>query len=371
MTTITTRQGTSIQLISERDLRSPVVQGEHVRAYCHIHGSDHQRSLSITRATGWGHCFNAACDVTVLVEEWNRPVAYRLLHGLSHESAAGRTASASLQAGPTFVQPLLLPPPKYIPSWQQEECAALHELDGDMRYALTATAAGKRYLRERGIPLAVAVTSGVGYLPPDLLNEAGRREHRQLLARWTNRVLFPLTSPDGTGYIGRSLWRWRPGMTETVHKRILEQRAGPRRWIKTNPSGWFGVEADQIPSTVLLVEGAFDRLTLLTAGFQPAEVIALVGTAAPMHWLFLHAKTVVLALDGDEGGRVGSMRLASQLTQWGIKVYSCFPAQDQWGKDWNERWQHLGERSVTAVKEIFSQATGSIELLSKQRRPAG
>src|SRR2546423_3104402 len=80
MTTITTRQGKQIEVISQRDLRSPAVCGAYIRAYCHIHGSDHQRSLSIQRSSGWGHCFNAACGAIVLVAEWNPSVAARLLH---------------------------------------------------------------------------------------------------------------------------------------------------------------------------------------------------------------------------------------------------------------------------------------------------
>ena len=79
MITITTHQGKAVEIVLESELCSPVDMGERVRAYCHIHGSDHQRSLSINKATGWGHCFNAVCGATVLVVEWNRALAKRLL----------------------------------------------------------------------------------------------------------------------------------------------------------------------------------------------------------------------------------------------------------------------------------------------------
>jgi ferredoxin-NADP reductase len=69
MHSTTTRQGIQVIVISQRELRSPVQSGEYIRVYCPIHGSDHQRSLSIRRTTGWGHCFNAACAATVLVED--------------------------------------------------------------------------------------------------------------------------------------------------------------------------------------------------------------------------------------------------------------------------------------------------------------
>src|SRR5438270_7535764 len=78
MITIHTHQGKAVEIVLQSELRSPVDMGERVRAYCHIHGSDHQRSLSINRATGWGHCFNAGCQARVLIESWNPTVAARL-----------------------------------------------------------------------------------------------------------------------------------------------------------------------------------------------------------------------------------------------------------------------------------------------------
>src|SRR5205807_9749912 len=80
MVTIITRQSRQIEIIFQSELCDPLNMGEYVRAYCHIHGSDHQRSLSINKETGWGHCFNAVCDATMLVAEWNRETAKRLIH---------------------------------------------------------------------------------------------------------------------------------------------------------------------------------------------------------------------------------------------------------------------------------------------------
>ncbi len=361
MITISTHQGKQVEIVLESELRAPMDRGAHVRAYCHIHGSDHQRSLSITKATGWGHCFNAACGATVLVAEWNRPVAKRLLHwyyrGLT--SAAMPTyqpPSMESRHRPYVVQPMLLPPPKSIPQWQQDELDALRALDEQMRRTLVDSKRARMYLHERGIPLRVALATGVGYLPSMLLNGPAMRKQRGLLRRWADRMIFPLNSPDGVGYIGRSLWHWQPGMNETTHKAVLERPGSPKRWIKTNPAGWFGVGFEQVSNTVLLVEGAFDRLTLLAAGFQQADIVALVGTAAPVDWFPTQVKTVVLALDGDDGGKEASSRLADQLTQVGLHVQLCPLSQDTWGKDWNERWQRLGQRSVAPVFEVFSEA---------------
>src|SRR5215467_11260778 len=156
MITITTPQGKRVEIVLERELRQPVDLGEHVRAYCHLHGSDHQRSLSINKVTGWGHCFNATCQATVLVAEWNRPVAQGLLH--SYYQGLTSAALPSYQAPhlpsrhrPFVVQPLLLPLPRTIPQWQQEELHALRALDMYMRRALADSQRAQMYLHERGI----------------------------------------------------------------------------------------------------------------------------------------------------------------------------------------------------------------------------
>src|SRR5713226_3623442 len=66
ITSQTTRQGKVIYLLSLGDLVDAVESGQRLRAYCPIHGGDHQRSLSIDSSTGWGFCH--CCHATVLVE---------------------------------------------------------------------------------------------------------------------------------------------------------------------------------------------------------------------------------------------------------------------------------------------------------------
>ncbi len=333
MITIITPQGKHIEIVLERELCQPVVMGEHVRAFCHLHGSDHQRSLSIKKMTGWGHCFNAACQATVLVAEWNRPLAQRLLH--------------------MYYQGLIS---TALPSYQQQELHILRALDEQIRWALAHSQRAQLYLHERGIPLKTALEAGVGYLPSTLFNRAEMRKEREVLRRWVDRLLFPLNSPYGRGYIGRSLWHWQPGMNETIHKALLERPGSPKRWIKTNPAGWYGVELEQLPDTIMLVEGAFDRLTLVAAGVPASQIVALVGTALQVEWLPAQVKTVVLALDGDAGGKEATSRLADQLAQAGLRVQVCPSGQTTWGKDWNELWQHLGHQSLAPVFEVLSES---------------
>ena len=149
---------------------------------------------------------------------------------------------------------------------------------------------------------------------------------------------------------------WQPGMNETIHKALLERPGSPRRWIKTNPAGWFGVELEQVPDTIMLVEGAFDRLTLVAAGLPASQIVALVGTAVQVEWLPAQVKTVVLALDGDDGGKEATGRLADQLAQAELRVQVCPLGQTTLGKDWNELWQHLGQQSLAPVFEVLSES---------------
>jgi len=251
-------------------------------------------------------------------------------------------------------QPVLLHPPKATPKWQQDELAALLSLDEQMRKALIHSQRAQAYLNERGIPLDVALATGVRYLPAAMINNLEAQKQRAILRRWEERILFPLASPAGKGYIGRSLWRWQPGMDENAHKSLLDQPRRPRRWIKTNPAGWFGVDSDQLSSSIILVEGAFDRLTLLMAGFDVPCVVALAGTAAPIDWFPPHIKSVVLAFDGDLGGQEATSRMEEQLVQAGIHVRLCLPPQDRWGKDWNERYRQLGPESLRPALEAYA-----------------
>src|SRR5947209_7981225 len=190
MVTIITSQGRRIEVIYQSELCDPLNMGEYVRAYCHIHGSDHQRSLSIHKETGWGHCFNAACEATVLVVEWNPSMAQRILqaHYWRGKPVPLRYTPPSPQRTPRACQPALLHAPPAPQKWQRDELAVLQALNRLMRLALVRSMRAQDYLHERGIPLEVALTAGVGYLPPAILDLPEAREHRELLRRWTERI---------------------------------------------------------------------------------------------------------------------------------------------------------------------------------------
>src|SRR5258708_25541347 len=99
ITSQTTRQGKVIHLLSPGDLVDAVESGGgggRLRAYCPIHGGDHQRSPSIYPETGWGFCH--CCHATLLVTSPRSP-----LLGGPAASPAPRHASNNI--------PPLPPPP--------------------------------------------------------------------------------------------------------------------------------------------------------------------------------------------------------------------------------------------------------------------
>ena len=363
----TTRRGKAIHRLSPGDLLDAVTSGGRLRACCPIHGGDHQRSLSIDRASGWGFCH--CCHATVLVEAISSVLAAaaRQSDGAEEQDAQSQAAVMRTSAEQRILAPSAGPhlapqacPITRIPDWQREEVAALTAALPLARQALAASRRVQRYLAERGLPVSVALATGVGYLSRAIWQELPTPAAQHLLKRWLGRILFPLHSPCGQGFIGRTLLLWEPGMDENAHKALLERPGAPRRWIKTNPAGWFGAEAlPQAGGSPILVEGGFDRLALLCAGMPAQSVIALVGTAARPTWLMQMAPQVtgvVLALDADNGGDGAMARLAAEFRLAGFVVRLCPPACDGWGKDWSERWRRLGPQSVWPLYEALAHS---------------
>src|SRR5947209_12871869 len=129
-----TAHGKAIHRLLAGDLIEVVESGERLRAYCPIHGGDHQRSLSIDRATGWGFCH--CCHATVLVEALSSSLV------LADKSHALRKRVCGGQH-----------PATTTPDWQRAEVAALQAALPWMREALASSWRAESHLDERGIPL--------------------------------------------------------------------------------------------------------------------------------------------------------------------------------------------------------------------------
>ena len=337
-----TANGDDIFIITWQDLEvfSQVQKtGAWYRTYCPIHGSDHQRSLSIKATTGFGHCFR--CLTNVFVADFDPQLALRLQQREQQETLPSRQPALAHSPTPLQKRPLN--------DWQAEEVQILSDLHAQGALHLDRTVAwnAQAYLEARHIPVQVAIALGVGYLER---GASERYEHR-FLQRWEDRLLFPLATPGlsqadpAQGFAGRLIWHWQSCVDEKAHQRYLEQHER-KRWIKTNPAGWFW-EPQHLPTAdpLIVVEGPFDRLAVLADGhFQAEEVVALVGTALQPHWLSGVPK-VLLALDADQGGKEASTRIEQQLRGKQILVEVCSP-QDDAGKDWSECYRNQGSRGL-------------------------
>ena len=358
-------------VISEHALLEPKEQGSWVRAFCHIHGGDHQRSLSISRASGFGQCH--MCHAQVVVQEWNPKAAGNI------QRSAGRVSEGRIFVrDPTYLA-RAAGAPKQAPTiekWQVEEVSFLRSLQESMQSRLTDERA-RDYLTGRGVQGDTALHLGVGYIPDVALT--GKYA---LLARWSDHIIFPVQSPTGgMQYVGRSLKLWLPGMDETEQKQRLEAREkayreqakaakdrGDRReekrlnaqaglyhrWCKTHCGGWFNFQALgaalEGSRHVLFCEGAFDALSLMEAGMN--HVVAIIGTALDVDWIPAKIAHVTLAFDGDESGILRSAHLREDLYEHGYDVMICHAPQDGRGKDWSERYRLHGRDGLAPLLAV-------------------
>ena len=209
------------------------------------------------------------------------------------------------------------------------------------------------YLEYRRIPLEIARTEGLMFLPRP--EGEGRSEGSKELFMWTGRLLAPTWCPQGRGYSGRMLGWWRPGMDENTHAQLLKRMKTPK-YIKTARAGWLWRPAE-VGRIVIMVEGLFDRLALLAAGFAPGDVIAVGTDSANLDWLPLQTRTIILAFDSDaeDEGKRNTRNLLVRLRMRGIRVIKGAPPKDGLGKDSSERWRVAGDDGVAYLKDIWRE----------------
>jgi hypothetical protein len=320
-------------IVHEADLVDPRQSGgKWIRAVCHIHGGDHQRSLSINATNGFGRCQN--CGAEIFVPELNPEGAMRAPKPITAERLLRPVAPKA----PTEIAPA---------PWQIDELEALTRLADRCRAHLDDVRP-RAYLDRRGIPYEVALSAGVGYVPDMTLSGP--------LSKWRDRLVFALGSPAGLGYAGRSLWGWAPGMDEDEHKAILDADGAPKRWRKTNPAGYFGYDQLGDAEIAVIVEGPVDALALLASGLFPeTPVLALVGTACRAEQAPASLRHVVVALDGDEVGATRSADLARELPIEGLVVATAIPPDDGGGKDWSARWRISRHAGLWPISEALDR----------------
>ena len=289
-------------------------EGGHVlRALCPFHGSDHQRSLRVTLASGRFVCF--ACGA------WGYLAEARQRWGEERQrQGALRRPAARPQRRPPA--PTVARPPVRRPAAPHAPAAARLDLAPQLAafQAALPGSRGEAYLRQRGIPLVLAQQLGVGYAAPGTWPHAARD--------WRGgRVVVPHTTPEGRliNLYGRAV-----GTAEQVPKtKRHDHLPGEKGYCNAT-----ALHAGAGPLWVC--EGAFDALALLAAGVP--RVVAIFGVQG---WRWAWAREVrelVFALDADAAGQQQWRALARQAALRGKRVAVLEPEAYGGHKDVNEAW---------------------------------
>jgi hypothetical protein len=188
------------------------------------------------------------------------------------------------------------------------------------------------YLQNRGISLATARQSGLGYVshyrfslhkpvsrPVVGTNSFPSAETAKPQLYYEGAVLFPLYDEVGlVNYYARGL---------NQRLRLHHIPSGPKGLFNPKvlrselfiPGDDSPSQSQQAQELLMVVEGGFDALTLLEAGYH--RVVALIGTSLLKPDWFRHQQAVGLAFDRDDAGQRATERAMAELKRYGIACY--------------------------------------------------
>jgi Toprim-like len=234
----------------------------------------------------------------------------------------------------------------------QEEQDTLQMLYPRMQVMLQKHDRPRDYLKARAVPLELAASLGLAYVPPleEIRITAADPQERDrqftFFKKWSDRLIFPLTSRAGQGFTGRALALWTPGMNEDEHKARLEE-AGIPRYRDTHTSGYFNAGILSSVAHITIVEGPFDALALLAGGVPDA--LATCGTSVDIEFIPLSICDATLAYDGDTSGMKSAQAWKRAMQRKGIETRRCTPPDDGMGKDWSARYRLHGLPGLAAL----------------------
>jgi DNA primase len=158
-----------------------------------------------------------------------------------------------------------------------------------LTFALKGIDPGHPYLAQRGISRSLAESFGVGFFP-------GK-------GSMNGRIVIPIHNETGdlVAYAGRAIDDSEPR---------YKLPAGFQKSLVL-----FNLHRVTRGDRVIVVEGFFDTLKVVQAGFP--DVVALMGTAlSPAQERLLNRfQQIVLLLDGDQAGKAASSGLAARLAE--------------------------------------------------------
>ena len=251
---------------------------------------------------------------------------------------------------------------------EQEELNTLILLYPRMQALLLKHERPQLYLNERAIPLEVASTLGLAYIPPfdeihiTAKSEDERKKQVTFFQQWQDRIIFPLTSRAGAGFSGRALAAWSPGVDELAHKATLDELKIPR-YKTTATAGYFHTDFLADVSHVTIVEGVFDACALYAAGIT--DVMATCTTSVDIEFIPINVCDATLAYDGDAPGQKAAREWQRAMQRKGIVTHLVAPDTDELGKDWSERYRRVGLDGL--VKLLVSQQISQALLVTDEQ----
>lgn len=311
-----TRDGRPI--LSRMDLEHydarPRRSGGRERYFCPIHGSDHQRSLSVDPATGKYVCHTCKASGT-LVEHWPEKtpgLRPRRARPQTAEEIGRRELAYRLRQDAERAEHLAGP----LPGPAAGFLVHLSAMQAALR---DPSCPGAAYLRGRGLDPALAAQLGAGYAAPNIWpGDRGRR---------VGRIVYPLADPE-TGRIVSALGRL---CVDAAPSWSQEQRSAFKRVKQRKLSGCpVGVwpyaaiaSAREHSRPLVIVEGPADVVALRQHPDWHGDVLTLGGTANVLTAAAVHGiPGVVPALDEDAGGLQGLRSLWVDLALIGVQVRS-------------------------------------------------
>jgi DNA primase catalytic core len=308
---------------------------------------DREPSLSVDREKGLYHCFGCgeSGDVVSLVEK---------VRGVGFKEAL-----EYLKAHTGFT-----PSNGKGSSRRMDQASAAAQVPNDLRFILDDVAAryasallshpeARAYLATRGLDTPQLTSEfKLGFAAGTLAVALSAAQKAELLRlgilkasgaeHFKGCIVFPLL--DGGGHVAGFYGR-----------RIKESSAPAHLYLSGPHKGLLNRACARVyREEIILTESVIDALSLIALGIPGVIPCYGVGGFTEDHARLLHeerVKTVAIAFDSDEAGRVGAEKLAQRLLGEGFSVKVATPAT---GKDWNEALVAGATRE--GVLELFSAA---------------
>lgn len=260
-------------------------QGGKFRFYCPLHGGDTQRSLEVNQQNGHFICYQ--CQAWGYLEE------HRLEK--KRQWIAGKNGNNNKSAQKNNLSEIVIRQKREEPEPNMELSELIKKLQQNFLRNDNPYKWGREYLAKRKIPIDLAIRYGVGFAG---WGEWPHYKDGRSVRQWKwGRLVFPHTNTSGeiVNLYGRAV-----GTNEKVPKQDRHDHL-------PGAKGVFNAKALQ-QDTCYITEGAFDALSLISAGYE--NTAAIFGVAN-IRWEWIKSNTIGLCLDNDSAGQQACQQIAA------------------------------------------------------------